>query len=255
VTHCKHRLVNGGAQLTIEDVESMADLINSTAISPHDLPAFMALAPKVVVLRHNIRASLVRVLVLFHAAKANKRVICWRAVDAGYVSTDGKKKHDRKQELDPFVVGLLENESDNDTIPAVQYFYPGIPYRFLDTEYPAIGWFKNGTCYGESLVLDHREPPDDFQNDFRVLHFPPIATYVKLPHRNLGNLCGDTIPTDCIPVVKKCAKAKTYTLPFAYKLFKNEKNKTSGKKITVIRYGMPLDCIITFTDYFAQGMV
>lgn len=255
VTHCKHRIENGGAKLTMSDVQSMADLINSTAISPADMPAFLALAPKAVVLRHNIRASLTRVLVLHHAAKANQRVITWRCVDQGYVAGSDTKKHDRKQELDPFVLGLLENESDNDTMPAVQYFYPGIPYRFLDTEYPAIGWFKNGTCIGETLVLDHREPVDDFKNDLRVLRYPPIATYVKIPHRHLGDLCGDTIPADCLSVVKKSGKAKTFTLPFEYKLFKDAKSKIRGKKITVVRYGMPLDCVLTYTDYFSQGML
>jgi len=134
-------------------------------------------------------------------------------------------------------------------------FYTGIPYRFISSEYPSLGWFKNGMCYGTSLILDHREPKDDLKNDFRVLHYPPLATYVKIPHRNLGDLCGDTIPIDCIPVVIKSSKPKTFTLPYAYKLFKGDKNKTMGNKITVIRRGMPLDCVLTFTDYFAQGKI
>jgi len=133
VTHCKHQLINGGKQLTYEDIEEMADLINNTTISDYDLPKFLALAPKAVVLRHNIRAMLVRVLVLHHAAKANTRAICWRAHDEGYVSSSNPsdKKHSPKKELDPFIVNILENESDNDTIPPVQYFYPGIPYHYI----------------------------------------------------------------------------------------------------------------------------
>jgi len=257
VTHCKHQLINGGKDLTFEDIENMADLINNTTISNSDLPKFLALAPKAVVLRHNIRAMLVRVLVLHHAAKANTRAICWRSHDEGYVSSDdhNDKKHSAKKELDPFVVEILENESDNDTMPAVQYFYPGIPYRFISSEYPSLGWFKNGMCYGTSLILDHREPKDDLQNNFRVLRFPPLVTYVKIPHRNLGNLCGETIPVDCIPVVMKSSKPKIFTIPHKLKLFKGEKNKTLGNKVTVIRRGFPMDCVLTFTDSFAQGEI
>ena len=245
LTHACHR---DGSQLSDDDIAQLADSINGCAIATHDLPKFLKQAPKAVVLRHNIRPILTRILVLHHGAKASSRVCTWRAVDTAYTGKRGVGA----PISDP-VLELLKNLADNDTPPAVQYFFPGIPYRFLTSEYPAIGWFHNGACIGEALVLDEREPDDTMEGDFRVLRFPPKALMVRLPHRKLGKLCGDGVPEGCVPIIAKPSKAVTTTLPFAVKLYANKNDATVGTAIKFKRFTFPVDTALAFTDYYAQG--
>jgi hypothetical protein len=237
-----------GTPLEQTDYVLIAETLNSCAITTEDLPGFLQLSPKCLILRHSVRAALTRMLALHHAAAAGSRAIAWRATDTSYM---GKNKTGKK--LSNVVETLLEDISTNGYPPAIQYFFPGMPYRFIESDFPAIGWFKNGECIGEQLVLDPREPPDTLLGDFWVLKFPPKAIMVNIVGRKLGNMCGKSVPKDCIPVTMKLSKAMNITLPFSIKLYADVNNTTTGKTITLKRSAFGLDCALVFTDYFSQG--
>lgn len=246
LTHARH---SDGRPLTDDDIAQLADTLNNRAIAGSDLTHFLKRSPKAVVLRHSIRPTLTRLLVLHHGAAANSRVCSWRAIDTAYTGKRGSAAT-----ISSTVLQLLESQADNDTPPAIQYFYPGIPYRFLTSEYPAIGWFHNGACIGEELVLDEREPDDTMSGSFRVLKFPPKALFVRLPDRKLGKLCGDGVPEGCVPVAPKNSKITTVTLPFPVKLYGDKNDATVGNSISFKRHSFPVDTALAFTDYYAQGV-
>lgn len=265
-----------GSLLSDDDIASLADTLNNRAISPTDLPGFLKRAPKAVVLRHSIRPVLTKILVLHHAAKANSRVCLWRASDR---ASRGKKGKYHLVPLDniircvyvsnlinyfyptgagkpinSFVLQKIEKVADNETPPSIQYFFPGIPYRFLRNLHPVIGCFNNGSCIGDSLVLDDREPDDDMTGDFRVLKYQPKALIVRLPDRKLGKLCGDGITEDCIPLFPTNSKVIDFTLDCSMKLYADPRDTTTDKTIKFKRYAFPVDTAITYTDFFAQGV-
>lgn len=240
-----------GTPLTDSDIANLADLLNSRAIDPAALPDFLRRRPKAVVLRHAVRPALTSLLVQHHAAAVNSRVICWRARDIGY-NPDVKKS---AIPLSAPILKILEQYSDNDTPPAIQYFYPGIPYRFIgQAGYPAIGWFNNGSCIGQELVLDSREPPDSLSGDFWTLKYRPKAIIVRLPHRQLGKLCGPGITEDCVPVMETLSGGVKCKLPSLTKLYKEPRDKTMDMFVHFKRLSFPLDTALAFTDYFAQGV-
>ena len=245
MTHNRHQ---DGKPLNRIDYADIADTINGRAITSEALPDFLKKAPKAMVLRHSVRPALTRLLVLHHAAASNSRAIAWRATDVGHMPKGGAGKR-----LSSMVEQLVENVSDNDRPPAVQYFYPGIPYRFLQSEYPSIGWFHNGECIGHSLVLDEREPADPLTGEFWVLKYPPVSIMVRIVDRKLGKMCGDGVPEDCVPVMPKSSSPVTITLPFPVKLYHDAKDKTIGSKVTIKRKDFGLDCALVFTDYYGQG--
>jgi hypothetical protein len=237
-----------GTPLSDDDIASLADALNNRAIRPSELPGFLKRGPKAVVLRHNIRPILTKILVLHHGAKNNTRVCLWRASDRAWT---GKKRGGKP--INHFVKVKLEMSANNETPPAVQYFYPGIPYRFLGSPFPAIGWFNNGSCIGEKLVLDEREPPDNMKGDFRVLKYQPKALIVRLPHRKLGKLCGDDIPEDCVPITPRHSKVIDFTLDCTMKIYADPQDPTTSDTIKFKRFAFPVDTAIAYTDYYAQG--
>lgn len=246
-----HSCRRDGTPLSDTDIANLADLLNSRAIAPADLPDFLRRRPKAIVLRHAVRPALTSLLVQHHAAAVNSRVICWRARDIGY-NPDVKKS---AIPLSAPILKILEQYSDNDTPPAIQYFYPGIPYRFIgQTGYPAIGWFNNGSCIGQELVLDPREPPDTLTGDFWSLKYRPKAIIVRLPHRKLGKLCGPGITEDCVPVMETLSGGVKCKLPTFTKLYKEPRDKTMDMYVNFKRLSFPLDTALAFTDYFAQGV-
>lgn len=237
-----------GTPLTDDDIANLADALNDRAISPVDLPGFLKRGPKAVVLRHSIRPNLTKILVLHDAAKTNSRVCLWRASDRAWI---GRKRTGKP--INHFVQAKLEKTANNETPPAVQYFYPGIPYRFLGSPFPAIGWFNNGSCIGEKLVLDEREPPDNMKGDFRVLKYQPKALIVRLPNRKVAKLCGEGIPEDCVPITPNYSKIIDFTLDCKMKLYADPNDPTIGNAIKFKRFAFPVDTALAYTDYFAQG--
>jgi hypothetical protein len=112
-----------------------------------------------------------------------------------------------------------------------------------------VGFFKNGECTGRSIVIHDDEPEDDRRGQFRVLRKPPLIVIVEIP-RDLGKLCGNTFPPNCIPVVPMMF-SKIIKMKSACTMLQGD--TTTGKVFTLGRMAHPLDCAIVFTDYFAQG--
>lgn len=156
--------------------------------------------------------------------------------------------------INSFVLEKIEKTASNDVPPGVQYFYPGIPYRFIKSLHPVIGCFNNGSCIGENLVLDSREPDDDMTGAFRVLKYQPKALIVRLLDRKLGKLFGDGIPEDCVPLFPSTTKTIEFTLDRPMKLYADPMDNTVGNIIKFKRYAFLVDTALTFTDYFAQGV-
>ena len=234
------------------DYEELADVLNSTVIvKREEMKLFLQSAPKALVLRHEVRAATLKQLVLHHAAKHKTRVTCWRNVDmAADPDKEGVKSSFGKTPSDD-VVRFLETHSCNELPSSIQYFYVGIPYRFIKTRYQRAGWFTNGNCFGQQLILDDREPEDDEKNAFRVLKYPPKCIVVKVP--GLGDFCGSGFPTDCIPVVPEpFSKTITFGGGRHLRLFTTGQKKAPS--IRIRRHGFAADCVITFTDFYAQGV-
>jgi hypothetical protein len=233
---------SSGEEVNYED---LADEINDRAIQPEDVEAFLAKAPKALVLRHDLRPSLTKNLILHHAALCSTRVTVWRTVDTGMVK--GSKLG---RLLSTDVLEYLEGSGDNDLPSTVQYYYEGILYRFMDSAYPHIGRYKNGDCIGRLLVCDKREDPDDGEGDFRVLKYPPKLLLVEPVGRDIGMLCGPTFPSNTIPL-----EMETFTeevkLPTEMKIFRNGGQMV--RDFILQRKAHPIESVITFTDYYSQG--
>ena len=236
-----------GRQLDSTDFGAIADTINARAVSPSDMQSFLESKPKALVLRHAVRPALSRCLVGHHASASNTRAVVWRAQDSAAQGRAGKR-------LSPDVLIALECcPSTPDKIPPLQYFYPGIPYRFISNDFPLLGWVNNGECIGHSLILHPDEPADLLTGDFRVLRFPPKAVMVQIPGRDMGARFGDHLPRDCIPVVPKRTGKFKVDWGYNLKLYHDPSDLTSAKGVSIVRTGIPLETALTFTDYFAQG--
>ena len=136
-----------GKPLTSDDLANLADLINSTAVDPTDMLSFLQTKPRALVLRHAVRPALTRHLVAHHAAVDKTRVIVWRQTDMSTAMHGSKHGRPLSKELLSTLTTLAPKA---DEMPAVQYFYPGIPYRFINNTYPMLGWVNNGTCIGNN---------------------------------------------------------------------------------------------------------
>lgn len=241
-----------GNLLTEAQVANIADVINACAVPPEDMPRFLQLKPKALVLRHVHRPLLTRTLVSHHASVNKTRAVVWRAQDC--IVAGGSKTG---KELSPALLSMLESSAVHpDKLPAIMYFYPSIPYRFVSNEFPLLGWVNNAECVGHSIILHENEPDDPLTGDFRVLHYPPKAIMVSIVGRNVADLFDDPVPANCIPVFPKHSTtflvdwSKT-SLPI--KLYKDVKDLTTANKFSVRRTSFPLEPALTFTDFFAQG--
>ena len=231
------------------DYNDLANAINDRAIQIKDVPEFLHKAPRALVLRHDARPQLTRSLVLHHAAKLGVRVTSWVSSDHGNVQSTRSSTSTRR--LSTEVLSFLENYSDNGLPATIQYFYEGIPYRFMDNSFPHIGWFKNGDCTGKTLVCDDAEPPDNFASQFRMLKHPPRFIVVEVPGRNFGQMCGETFKANHLPVEPK-QFTHVVQLPHAMTVFQGDTSMTQEFKLT--RTAPPIECVITFTDYYSQGI-
>lgn len=247
LTHCVHPDTN--APLSSSDVGELVDLVNSRAISSNDIAHFLTTKPRVLVLRHVVRPSLNRQLVIHHAASDNIRPIVWREIDVGH----GRSSTGRR--LSSIVASLIQNvPTKNDQIPSVQYFYPGIPYRFISSDNVFLGWVNNGSCTGVRLILANDEPPDDGLGAFWILRRQPVAIIVRIDGRDFGELFGDAVPAGCLPIFpRRSTSPTTYNWGFPVKLFDDAKDTAYGTSIQAVRTGFPIETTMTFTDHYAQG--
>ena len=241
-----------GQPLTLEQVGTIADAINARAVSPQNMPSFLQLKPKALVLRHINRPPLTRTLVSHHASVNKTRALVWRARDS--VAAGGKKAG---KELSPQLMSMLESSSVHpDKLPAVMYFYPGIPYRFVSNEFPLLGWVNNAKCIGHSIILHEDEPDDPLTGDFRVLHYPPIAIMVSIVGRDVTGMFDAPVPANCIPVFPK--HSATFVVDWSktsmpLKVYKDKNDLATANKFSVRRTSFPVEPALTFTDFFAQG--
>lgn len=240
-----------GQPLTRDAVAAIADTINDCAVPPSDMPAFLQCKPKALVLRHIHRPPLTRTLVSHHASVDKTRVLVWRAKDSIVSATKSGK------ELSPAILSMLESSAVHpDKLPAVMYFYPGIPYRFVSNEFPLLGWVNNAECVGHSIILNSAEPPDPMTGDFHVLKYPPVAIMVSIVGRDITGLFQAPVPPNCIPIFPKFSQ--TFTVDWSktsvqIKLYKDKNDLESANKFSVRRTSFPLETALTFTDFFAQG--
>jgi hypothetical protein len=149
------------------------------------------------------------------------------------------------------VLEHLEQSGSNKYPASIQYFYPGIHYRFLTNEYPHLGWFKNGDCTGKELVCDHREEPDNGEGNFRVLRYLPKYILVQPFEINNGDLCGTTFPPNTIPL-EADKFTETVNLPCTMKVF--DDSSSMSKEFVLHRKCHPVESVVTFTDYYSQGL-
>lgn len=212
---------------------------------------FLRNKPKALVLRHVNRGPITRTLVSHHAAVDQTRVMVWRAKD----NIVSRKKTGKQPS--PTILAMLENSTVHpDKMPAVMYFYPGIPYRFTTNDFPLLGWVNNAECVGHSVILHANEPPDTGKGDFHVLKYPPIAIMVSIEGRDLSGLFKDPVPPNCIPVFPK--HSDTFVVDWSktsinIKLYEDRNDLESANKFSVRRTGFPLEVALAFTDFFAQG--
>jgi hypothetical protein len=147
-------------------------------------------------------------------------------------------------------------------MPAVQYFYNGARYHFMDSRHPAVNWVTNNVCIGRKLIFHPDEPEDDLTKPYRVLKYLPIAIHVEPNGLPLGNLCGDGSPTNCIPVTPIKSARITVTFPHNTVIHpstpaqegREKRPSVVGSSIAVHRHGFMLESANVVTDYFAQGM-
>lgn len=131
-----------------EECRKLCDDLNARAVSQSQLNDMLRTkVPRVVLLRNSLRQPLNLQLAMHQAALAQKRLVMWRCVDT---DSSGAK-------LSPELLSTLDNVRSEgvDGIPAVQAFYPGITYKFVDNDYPQLGRANNNTCTGVAIVLDH----------------------------------------------------------------------------------------------------
>ena len=232
------------------DIEDLADKLNSCAVTDDDMEAFLAKKPRACVLRHNVRPALNRFLVSNNSGHSGFRPIVWRQRD------ESTAKHGKSgKPLSSEVMSILAKRTPKaDDIPPVQYFYPGIPYRFISNEYPLIGWVNNGTCIGERIILHPDEPIDDLHGDFWTLKYPPIAVIVRIDGRDVGDMFGAPVPTGCVPVFPiRSKKPMSHDWGRTLRLYAAANDNTRATSVSFNRIGMPIDPAVTFTDFYAQG--
>ena len=124
-----------GQLLTQDQVGSIADAINARAVSPRDMPSFLRMKPKALMPRHINRPPLTCTLVSHHASVNQTRALAWRARHS--VAAGGKRAG---KKLPPQLMSMLESSSVHlDKLPAVMFFYPGIPYRFVSNNFAGLG--------------------------------------------------------------------------------------------------------------------
>lgn len=231
-----------------EACEKLCDSLNARAISQEELNEMLKTrVPRVVLLRNALRQPLNLQLALHQASLAQKRLIMWRCVDT---STTGAR-------LSPELSATLDHvRSGGSEIAAVQAFYPGITYKFVDNEFPQLGRVNNNTCTGVSIVLDPREAahPDDGAGPCHVLRYMPFAIIVR-PHGpelpRLSELRLQGVPAGCIPIVPQ-RHTFAVQLPEKMRVFEDKDDELS--KLRVRRVGVSLDIANAVTDYFSQGM-
>ncbi len=233
-----------------EEVELMCDSLQQAALQhaadiQADLPAFAARNPHVVVTRNTVRTVLNSKLVMLQARHQQKRLIVWRSQDTvdnqpGLVSLT--------PELENSLLAVPANKTGE--ICAVNYFFEGMEYVFVDSQHPVVGRMKNNTCVGVRLILHPNEPEDDLSKPYRALKYLPLAVYVKPTMENgpAFNLFDDPVLEGCIPV-KPSVAMFTFTLPGPMQV--------GGHTITSLRIrrvGLPLGEGYAVTDYYCQGL-
>ena len=240
-----------GRPLTNESVAAIADIINDCALSRKQLPTFLQEKPKALVLRHVDRGPITRTLVSHHAAVDKQRVIVWRAKD----NIVSRKKTGKQPSS--HILAMLENSTVHPgKMPAVMYFYPGMPYRFTTNDFPLLGWVNNAECVAHSIILNDNEPLDPGTGDFHVLKYQPVAIMVSIQGRDVTGMFGPPVPPNCIPVFSK--HSDTFLVDWSktsinVKLYADRNDLESAHKFTVRRMGFPLEVALAFTDFFAQG--
>jgi hypothetical protein len=249
LTHGTHPATN--RPLTEDDITTLAEQLNDTAVTCEDMPAFLARQPRACVLRHAVRPALNRFLASNNSGHAGYRPIVWRQRDEA--TAKHGSRHGKPLSSEVMSVLAQRTPKAND-IPAVQYFYPGIPYRFVSNECPLLGWVNNGTCTGERIILHADEPVDDLQGDFWTLKYPPQAIIVRIDGRDTGDMFGDPVPSGCVPVFPiKSQDTMKHDWGRDLRLYASAHDNTKGSSITYKRFGFPMDPVNTFTDYYAQG--
>ena len=146
---------------------------------------------------------------------------------------------------------LPSNKTSN--VPSVQYFFPGIKYKFIDNDAPHVGWRTNDTCTGVSIVLHPSEPPDNGFGNVRMLRYPPLAVIVRPDSPIPEGMAGEgVLPVGCIPVMSKAVHF-SLKFPDARMLFRDDTDEV-GYEVRVKRVCIPLDHAMAVTDFYAQGM-
>jgi len=249
-----------GPALTREQVQELCEILNSRAVTTREMAQHLKCSPRVIVLRHAVRYLVVLALIQHHAFVAKQRLYVWRCTDVaqGDRTSGAAKKRGARIPLSQQVLEAIEKNhithkgGDGKVMQAIQFFYVGCEYCFLDNAHPSIGWVNNNTCTAHSIVLDPREPEDDLARPVRYLRYMPLAINVVPDGPPLGQIAGADFPTNTIPVTPTHTSAFTITLPEYMPLYKDSHNE--GTSVSVIRRGIPLDTSIAVTDFYAQGL-
>ncbi len=264
--------VPGG--LSRQEVEELCATLNACVASPSKIAEMLTAGVTVVALRNSVRAKLSLMLAKHDARTRNERLVVWSNPHTAVAERTQPSPQDpnaprrpagpppASRPLSSSVHRVLEGLHPKGVMPAVQFFYSGARYHFMDTKHPAVNWVTNNVCIGRKLILHPDEPEDDLSRPYRVLRYLPVAIHVEPNGLPLGDLCGDGSPTNCIPVTP--VKSARIPVSFPHKTLIHPPTPAREgteyrpphfhNKVTVQRHGFMLESANAVTDYFAQGM-
>ena len=234
------KLIANEDQPTREEVEKILTQLNDRAISKEDLENMMLTKPPgIIILRHELRPSLNGQIIRHKARLAGQQLYVWRSIDTSLTETPLTQQIQRG----------LENISSDKTerIPTIGYFYTGMVYRFLDSDYPMVGRVTNTTCIARQIVLDSKESLDNTsEKPYVILKYPPRAIMVE-PSSPIADQIPplDGVPSKCIPITRTTVRLKL------------DVPKSSGvvvKNVVIKRTGLSIEASEVNTDYYTQGM-
>jgi hypothetical protein len=257
--------------LSTPEVEDLCATLNACVASKEKIGEMLRSGVTVVALRNAVKAKLSLLLARHDAYARKERLIVWANPHfAAAERTTGKTKRSKGPPLAsrPMtdavhrVLAGVTHTGKTNVMPAVQYFYNGVRYNFMDSKHPAVNWVTNNVCIGRKLILNPLEPDDDLSKPYRILRYLPIAIYVEPNGLPLGDLCGEGCPTNCIPITPTRSSQISVDFPHEVMIHpsspaeggRDARHSVIGTKVAVYRHGFMLESANVVTDYFAQGM-
>ncbi|MFN7883509.1 MAG: hypothetical protein ACK5PF_10930, partial [bacterium] len=138
------------SRLTREEVAAILDELNTRALNKESFQDMLQnFPPRAIVLRNELRPPLNACIIRHKARLANQQLFVWRSIHHSMTKT----------KLTQRTLSGLEKLPCEKTggIPTVGYFYVGMEYKFLDSNYPMVGRMTNNSGIGRQLILDERE--------------------------------------------------------------------------------------------------